>query len=124
MPELNSVSFKDGYKYYNNLEETALLRETSEDIYNEFGLEVLDKKNCKSGINFENFYGKNLNNLDYYNFEKEDIDYVINHSRTFDETEKRLRKMGYEIHYRAGGISVRMYLHNKNIRTERAFGEN
>lgn len=55
---LNSVSFKDGYKYYSNLENTALFRKTSDDICDEFGLKVLDEKNCKSGIDFENFYKK------------------------------------------------------------------
>ena len=53
---LNSVSFKDGYKYYSNLENTALFRKTSDDICDEFGLKVLEEKSCKSGINFENFY--------------------------------------------------------------------
>ena len=57
---LNSVSFKDGYKYYSNLENTALFRKTSDDICDEFGLKVLGEKECKSGINFENFYRKSL----------------------------------------------------------------
>lgn len=120
---LNSVSFKDGYKYYSNLENTALFRKTSDDICDEFGLKVLGEKECKSGINFENFYRKNLKNSEYYIFAKEDIDYAINHSWTFDEFEKRLIEMGYEIYYRAGKMSIRRYPHNRNIRIERTFGE-
>ncbi|MBS5720827.1 MAG: relaxase/mobilization nuclease domain-containing protein [Clostridium sp.] len=77
---INSVSFKDGKKYYSNFENTALLRKTSDDICDEYGLKVLDEKTCKSGINFENFYRKSLSNSDYYKFAKEDIDYAINHS--------------------------------------------
>ena len=120
---LNSVSFKDGKKYYSNFENTALLRKTSDDICDEYGLKVLDEKTCKSGINFENFYKKGLSNSDYYKFAKEDIDYAINHSWTYKEFLQRLRDMGYEIYFRAGKISIRRYPHKRNIRIERAFGE-
>lgn len=120
---LNSVSFKDGKKYYSNFENTALLRKTSDDICDEYGLKVLDEKTCKSGINFENFYKKGLENSDYYKFAKEDIDYVIDHSWTYQEFLKRLRNMGYEIYFRADKISIRRYPHKRNIRIERAFGE-
>lgn len=120
---LNSVSFKDGKKYYSNFENTALLRKTSDDICDEYGLKVLDEKTCKSGINFENFYKKGLSNSDYYKFAKEDIDYAINHSWTYKEFLQRLRDMGYEIYFRAEKISIRRYPHKRNIRIERAFGE-
>ena len=120
---LNSVSFKDGKKYYSNFENTALLRKTSDDICDEYGLKVLEEKTCKSGINFENFYKKGLSNSDYYKFAKEDIDYAIKHSWTYKEFLKKLRDMGYEIYFRAEKISIRRYPHKRNIRIERAFGE-
>ena len=82
--------YKDGYKYYSNLENTALFRKTSDDICDEFGLKVLDEKNCKSGINFENFYRKSLKNSDYYNFAKEDLDYAIKNSYSKKEFEQML----------------------------------
>ena len=120
---LNSVSFKDGKKYYSNFENTALLRKTSDDICDEYGLKVLDEKTCKSGINFGNFYKQGLSNSDYYKFAKEDIDYAINHSWTYKEFLKKLKDMGYEIFFRAEKISIRRYPHKRNIRIERAFGE-
>lgn len=120
---LNSVSFKDGKKYYSNFENTALLRKTSDDICDEYGLKVLGEKTCKSGINFENFYKKGLSNSDYYKFAKEDIDYAINHSWTYKEFLKKLKDMGYEIFFRAEKISIRRYPHKRNIRIETAFGE-
>ena len=120
---INSVSFKDGYKYYSNFENTALLRKTSDELCEEYGLKVLDEKTCKSGINFENFYRKSLSNSDYYKFAKEDIDYAINHSWTYKEFIKRLKDMGYEIYFRTDKISIRRYPHKRNIRIERAFGE-
>ena len=120
---LNSVSFKDGYKYYSNLGNTALFRKTSDDICDEFGLKVLDEKNCKSEINFENFYRKSLNNSDYYNFAKEDIDYAIKNSYSKKEFEQMLIAMGYNYNYRAGKLSIRREPYKRNIRVERRFGE-
>ncbi len=120
---LNSVSFKDGKKYYSNLENTALFRKTSDDICEEFGLKVLGEKACKSGINFENFYKKSLANSDYYIFAKEDLDYAIKHSYTTKEFHKILSSMGYYYYYRAGKLTIRKEPHKRNIRVERAFGE-
>ena len=120
---INSVSFKDGKKYYSNLSNTALLRKTSDEICEEYGLSILKEKTCKSGINFENFYKKSMRDSDYYKFAKEDIDYAIEHSWTYKEFLKRLKEMGYEVYFRANKISVRRYPHKRNIRIERAFGE-
>ena len=120
---INSVSFKDGKKYYSNLTNTSLLRKISDEICEEYGLSVLKEKTCKSGINFENFYKKSMRDSDYYKFAKDDIDYVIEHSWTYKEFLKRLKEMGYEVYFRANKISVRRYPHKRNIRIERAFGE-
>ena len=120
---INSVSFKDGKKYYSNLTNTALLRKTSDEICEEYGLSILKEKTCKSGINFENFYKKSMRDSDYYKSTKEDIDYAIEHSWTYKEFLKRLKEMGYEVYFRANKISVRMYPHKRNIRIERLFGE-
>lgn len=120
---INSVSFKDGYKYYSNLSNTALLRKTSDEICEEYGLSVLKEKTCKSGINFENFYKKSMIDSDYYKFAKEDIDYAIEHSWTYQEFIKKLKDVGYEVYFRANKISIRRYPYKRNIRIERAFGE-
>lgn len=120
---INSVSFKDGYKYYSKLSNTALLRKTSDEIYEEYGLSVLEEKTCKSGINFENFYKKSMRDSDYYKFAKEDIDYAIKHSYTLKQFQQMLVSMGYNYYYRADKLSVRREPYKRNIRVERAFGE-
>lgn len=120
---INSVSFKDGYKYYSNLCNTALLRRTSDEICEEYGLSVLEEKTCKSRINFENYYKKSMKESEYYKFAKEDIDYAIEHSWTYQEFKKKLKDMGYEVYFRANKISIRRYPYKRNIRIERAFGE-
>lgn len=120
---INSVSFKDGRKYYSNLTNTALLRKTSDEICEEYGLSVLKEKTCKSGINFENFYKKSMRDSDYYKFAKEDIDYAIKHSYTLKQLQQMLVSMGYNYYYRADKLSVRREPYKRNIRVERAFGE-
>ena len=120
---INSVSFKDGKKYYSNFTNTALLRKTSDEICEEYGLSVLKEKTCKSGINFENFYKKSMRDSDYYKFAKEDIDYAIRHSYTLKQFQQMLVSMGYNYYYRADKLSVRREPHKRNIRVERAFGE-
>lgn len=120
---INSVSFKDGKKYYSNLTNTALLRKTSDEICEEYGLSVLREKTCKSGIDFGNFYKKSMRESDYYNFAKEDIDYAIKHSYTLKQFQQILVSMGYNYYYRADKLSVRREPCKRNIRVERAFGE-
>ena len=120
---INSVSFKDGKKHYSNLTNTALLRKTSDEICEEYGLSVLTEKTCKSGINFENFYKKSMIDSDYYKFAKEDIDYAIKHSYTLKQFQQMLVSMGYNYCYRADKLSVRREPYKRNIRVERAFGE-
>ena len=120
---INSVSFKDGKKYYSNLTNTALLRKTSDEICEEYGLSVLTEKTCKSGINFENFYKKSIMDSDYYKFAKEDIDYAIKHSYTLKQFQQMLVAMGYNYYYRADKLSVKREPYKRNIRVERAFGE-
>ena len=120
---INSVSFKDGLKYYSNHVNTAILRRTSDELCEEYGISVLEEKTCKSGINYNNFYQKSLQNSDYYKFAKEDIDYAIKHSYTSKDFHKILNSMGYTYYYRAEKLSIRKEPHKRNIRVERAFGE-
>lgn len=120
---LNSVSFKDGKKYYSNRENTALLRKTSDELCEEYGLSVLEEKTCKSGINFENYYKRSTKESEYIQFAKEDLDYAINHALSQRQFESILSSMGYKYYYRGGKLSIRKEPYKRNIRVERRFGE-
>ena len=120
---LNSVSFKDGKKYYSNRENTALLRKTSDELCEEYGLSVLEEKTGKSGINFENYYKKSTKESEYIQFAKEDLDYAINHALSQRQFENILSSMGYKYYYRGGKLSIRKEPYKRNIRVERRFGE-
>ena len=47
---INSVSFKDGKKYYDNRINYAKLRRLSDELCEEYGLSILKEKPCKRSI--------------------------------------------------------------------------
>lgn len=56
---VNSVSFKDGYKYYDTHSSYARIRHISDELCMEYGLSVLEEKPTKkTKINYEHFYEK------------------------------------------------------------------
>ena len=64
-----------------------------------------------------------MRDSDYYKFAKEDIDYAIKHSYTLKQFQQMLVSMGYNYYYRSDKLSVRREPYKRNIRVERAFGE-
>lgn len=121
---LNSVSFKDGLKYYSNRTNTARLRHISDEICKEYGLSVLTEKTCKkSKINFDNYYKKSLYNDNYSNNAKRDIDLAIRQAYSYDDFIFLMKKLDYDVMIRANKISVKKKNYNRNIRIERRFGE-
>ncbi|MGM9876596.1 MAG: relaxase/mobilization nuclease domain-containing protein [Bacilli bacterium] len=122
---LNSVSFKDGLKYYSNRTNTARLRHISDEICKEYGLSVLPEKPCKkSKINFDNYYKKSLYTDNYSNNAKRDLDLAIRQAYSYDDFLYLMKKLDYEITFRANKISIRKEPYKRNIRIERRYGEN
>lgn len=121
---LNSVSFKDGLKYYSNRTNTAKLRHISDEICKEYGLSVLKEKPCKkSKINFENYYKKSVYNDNYSNNAKRDLDLAIRQAYSYNDFLYLMKKLDYEIIFRANKISIRKEPYKRNIRIERRYGE-
>lgn len=121
---LNSVSFKDGLKYYNNRETYAYMRQISDQICRENRLSVIEEKPCgKYNIDYTKYYKDHIKKSNYHTIAKQDIDYAITQADTYKEFEDLLRKMDYELIYRNGVLSVRKEPYKKNIRISRAFGE-
>lgn len=119
---INSVSFKDGKKYYDTHTSYAILRKTSNFICQENGLKTLKEKTTRSGLNYDNFYNKHISASNYYITTKADIDIAIEHADTYREFINILEKMNYTVIFRAGKLSVRRPPYKRNIRIERAFG--
>ena len=121
---INSVSFVDGKKYYDNHTTYAHIREVSDNLCREYGLSVIkEKKTRNTNIDYTNFQKKYIN-TPYYKSTKEDIDKAIRQAYTYQEFEENLEKMNYTLTYRANKLSVCRDGYKRNIRLERAFGEN
>ena len=121
---INSVSFQDGKRYYDNRNNYAKLRHLSDSLCKEFGLSVLKEKKCKhSNINYENYYKSCIEKNDYYATTKRDLDLAIAQAYSYKDFECLMKTMNYELIYRAGRLSVKRYPYKKNIRIERYYGE-
>lgn len=121
---INSVSFLDGKKYYDNRTNQAKFRHLNDSICDEYGLSTLDEKPCrKSGINYSNYYKGFIEKNNYYTTTKEDIDYAIGVAYSYKDFIGVLKSMNYDVINRYEKLSVRRYPYKRNIRIERAFGE-
>ena len=98
---INSVSFKDGKRYYDKRETYAELRRISDSICEEYGLSVIQEKPCRnSKINYAN-YQKNFNNkVNYYSIAKEDLDRAIGMATSYYDFVDLMKAMDYELIYR------------------------
>lgn len=121
---INSVSFKDGKRYYDNRSTYAELRNLSDSICEEYGLSTINEKKTRSNLKYANYQNKNFNENSYYVTTKKDIDRAIGMAYSYKDFEILLQKMGYELFYRAGKLSVRKSPYKKNIRLFRTYGEN
>jgi uncharacterized protein YifN (PemK superfamily) len=121
---LNSVSFKDGLKYYDNHTNYAKMRHISDELCKEYGLNVLQEKTTKKKLNYDNFYKKSLYTDNYSNNAKRDLDLAIRQAYSYDDFLYLMKKLDYEIIFRANKISIRKEPYKRNIRIERRYGEN
>lgn len=120
---LNSVSFKDGLKYYDNHTNYSKMRHLSDEICKEYGLSVVKEKTTKKKINYSNFYIKSQYTDNYSNNAKRDLDLAIRQAYSYDDFLYLMKKLDYEIIFRANKISIRKEPYKRNIRIERRFGE-
>ena len=121
---INSVSFKDGLKYYDNHTNYAKMRHISDELCREYGLSVIKEKPTKKKMNYDNFYKKSLYTDNYSNNAKRDLDLEIRQAYSYDDFLYLMKKLDYEIIFRANKISIRKEPYKRNIRIERRYGEN
>lgn len=120
---INSVSFKDGKRYYDKRETYARLRQLSDSLCEEYGLSVLEEKPCRnSKINYANYYKGYIEKNNYYTTTKEDVDRAIAQAYSYKDFECLMKAMDYELIYRGSRLSVRRDPYKKHIRIERSFG--
>lgn len=104
---INSVSFKDGKRYYDKRETYAELRRLSDSLCEEYGLSVLKEKPCRnSRINFANYQKDNNNKVNYYSIAKNDLDRAIGMATSYYDFEDLMKAMDYELIYRGNDRNI------------------
>ena len=121
---INSVSFKDGKKYSDNRTSYARLRQLSDSLCEEYGISFLKEKTLSSGINYLNYQKKYYQNSNYHTLAKQDLDRAIGMAYSYQDFENLMRRMGYDLIYRYGRLSIHREPFKSNIRVERFFGCN
>ena len=114
---INSVSFKSGKKYNNNLTNISKIRHISDSLCSEYGLSVLDEDRF-----YKRTYTKSISNDEYYKTLKEDLDNVISYSLTLKQLFERMRSLGYKVYSRNDIITIYRDGEYK-VRMENVFGE-
>lgn len=119
---INSVSFVDGEKYNDCNATYAMIREISDNLCREYGISVIPNKKTKAGINYPNYIKGKYQNSNYYQTSRIDVDKAIGQAYSYKDFEMIMKKMGYTLTYRANKLSICREGYKRNIRIERAFG--
>lgn len=121
---LNSVSFVDGKRFYDNRYTYGLMRHLNDEICKEYNLSYLEEKKCKkSKINYGNYYKKYEQKNNYSVTARKDVDFAIRQARTYKEFLDIMKKLNYVVINRYEKLSIRREPYKRNIRIERQFGE-
>lgn len=120
---INSVSFKDGKKYYDNHINYARMRRLSDDLCAEYGLSVISEKETKGGLFYNNFYNNYIEHSDYYEKIREDIDFAILKSYSYNNFLTVLESMGYKVIIKNNVLSLTKEPYKLRVRVSRTFGK-
>ena len=115
---INSVSFVDGKKYYDNKTNYAIMRITSDDLCKEYELQTLEEKSY-----YKNISDRYARSSKYLDAVRSDIDYAISQASIYNDFTKILTKMGYELNHEHNKMSIRKPPYKRYIRVEKTFGE-
>ncbi len=110
---LNSVSFLDGKRFCNTKKDYAIMRETSDRLCEEYGLNVLSQ---------EEKYNKYATSGLYKELMKDSIDYAIENAKDYNEFINILQDLGYVVTDKNETLSIRHDPYKRNTRIERQFG--
>lgn len=94
---LNSVSFMDGKRYYDNKATYTLMRQASDRLCREYSLSVIENpQKCKSR-HYAEWKAEHEDKPTWRGLIREDVDKAIAVSMTFTQYIATLRKQGYEV---------------------------
>jgi len=94
---LNSVSFMDGKRYYDNNATYALMRQTSDRLCREYSLSVIENPQKGKSKHYAEWKAEQEGKPTWRGLIREDVDKAIAASMTFTQFIAALRKQGYEV---------------------------
>ena len=95
---INSVSFKDGLKYYDNKENYRKLRNLSDELCSKYHLSII-KYPKKKSKHYGEWYAEQHNKPTLRSMVREDVDYAINQSQSMKDFYRYMEVIGYEIKF-------------------------
>lgn len=119
---LNSVSFKDGYKFLDSERFYRTLRRTSDRLCREYGLTVTEKQKIGKIKSYTEYQAEREGKFTWRGLIKSEVDEVIRMSMTETEFLRNLKARGYEIKTGAH-FAVRPPGKPKFFRLDTNFGE-
>ena len=93
---INSVSFKDGLKYYDNKENYKKLRKLSDDLCRKYHLSVIENPK-KKAMHYAEWHAEKQHKPTWRTAIREDVDFAINKAMTMKQFYQNLEGLGYEI---------------------------
>lgn len=102
---INSVSFMDGYKFYNSPADYAKMREVSDRLCREYGLSVITEPKQK-GKQYSEWAAEKNGKPTNRGIIRADIDRAITASTTWRDFQQTMQEMGYEFktHGKSGAL--------------------
>lgn len=94
---INSVSFIDGKRYYDNKATYALMRQESDRLCNEHGLSVIKNPEQLRSKHYAEWKAENEGQRTWRSAIREDVDHAIMVSMSFQAFIRSMKEKGYEV---------------------------
>ena len=94
---LNSVSFMDGKRYYDNNTTYALMRQTSDRLCREYSLSVIENPKRGKSKHYAEWRAEQEGKPTWRSLIRDDVDNAVAESMTFTQFMASMRKQGYEV---------------------------
>ena len=96
---LNSVSFADGYKFYRMNSDYRRMQEVSDRLCRERGLNVIMNPSTAKGKTYDEWKAEREGNYTVRGTIREDIDYAVSLSRSWNDFAEMMFDLGYEFKF-------------------------
>lgn len=112
---INSVSFKDGKRYYDNKKNYKRLRLLSDQLCEKYSLSVIMNPK-KSGWHYAEWTAEKEHRPTWRSTIRDDVDMAINNAMTYTQFISNLKKQGYEVKSHVKHMAVKLPTMNRFIR--------